>query len=65
MSSPSIGAFGDIGFLAAAHGRVMARARFRGWDGRTRLVQVTADTKVLAELALKVKLSTRDLMPRP
>ncbi|MCR2786088.1 MULTISPECIES: N-terminal phage integrase SAM-like domain-containing protein [unclassified Microbacterium] len=39
----------------------MARARFRDWDGRTRLVQVTAETKVLAERALKVKLSTRDL----
>ncbi|MBD7958121.1 hypothetical protein H9651_10765 [Microbacterium sp. Sa4CUA7] len=57
----AIGTFGDIGFLPAAHGRIMARARFRDWDGRTRLVQVTADTKVLAERALKVKLSTRDL----
>ncbi|MCR2825029.1 hypothetical protein NQ160_05755 [Microbacterium sp. zg.Y909] len=35
----AIGTFGDIGFLPTAHGRVMARARFRDWDGRTRLVQ--------------------------
>lgn len=56
-----IGTFGEIGFLLAENGRIMARARFRDWDGMTRLVQVTAGTKVLAERALKVKLSTRDL----
>lgn len=57
----AIGTFGEIGFLEAERGRIIARARFRDWDGKTRLVQVTADTKALAERALKVKLSTRDL----
>ncbi|GAA3207022.1 tyrosine-type recombinase/integrase [Microbacterium terregens] len=55
----AIGTFGEIGFLAAAPGRVIARARYRDWDGRTRLVQATAETRALAERALKVKLSTR------
>jgi hypothetical protein len=55
----AIGTFGEIGFLAAGPGRVTARARYRDWDGRTRLVQVTAGTRALAERALKVKLSTR------
>lgn len=57
----AIGTFGEIGFLEAEHGRVIARARYRDWDGRTRLVQVTAETRALAERALKVKLSTRSL----
>ena len=41
----AIGTFGEIGFLPAENGRVMARARFRDWDGMTRLVQVTAGYK--------------------
>ena len=57
----AIGTFGEIGFLPAENGRVMARARFRDWDGMTRLVQVTAGTRAHAERALKVKLSMRDL----
>lgn len=32
----AIGTFGEIGFLAAAPSRVIARARYRDWDGRTR-----------------------------
>ena len=55
----AIGTFGEIGFLPAAGGRVVARARYRDWDGRTRQVQVTAATAALAERTLKVKFSTR------
>lgn len=67
MSRPrlAIGTFGEIGFLTAEHGRVIARARYRDWDGRTRLVQVTAATRALAERALKVKLSTRSMFQPP
>lgn len=57
----AIGTFGEIGFLAAAGGRVVARARYRDWDGVTRQVQTTAATAALAERALKVKFSTRSL----
>ncbi|MGV9192750.1 hypothetical protein ACQ143_00175 [Microbacterium sp. MC2] len=57
----AIGTFGEIGFLTAENGRVIARARYRDWDGRTRLVQVTAETRALAERALKVKLSARSM----
>jgi len=55
----AMGTFGEIGFLAAVPGRVIARARYRDWDGRTRLVQASAETRALAARALKVKLSTR------
>ncbi|MCU1530113.1 MAG: integrase [Frondihabitans sp.] len=34
----TIGTFGDIGFLPASGGRTVARARYRDWDGKTRLV---------------------------
>ncbi|WP_342000340.1 site-specific integrase [Microbacterium sp. LWH7-1.2] len=57
----AIGTFGEIGFLTAENGRVIARARYRDWDGRTRLVQVSAETRTLAERALKVKLSARSM----
>ncbi|ALJ22353.1 tyrosine-type recombinase/integrase [Microbacterium sp. No. 7] len=63
MSAPrlSIGTFGDIGFLHTAGGRVVARVRYRDWDGRTRLVQMTGDTSKAAERALKAKLADRGL----
>ncbi|WP_240183656.1 tyrosine-type recombinase/integrase [Leifsonia aquatica] len=38
-----------------------ARARYRDWDGRLRIVQRTGVTKAAAELALKRKLSERSL----
>ena len=40
---------------------MIARARYRDWDGVTRQVQTTAATAALAERALKVKFSTRSL----
>lgn len=53
----TIGTFGQILFLDTASGRVVARARYRGWDGRTRLVQATGDSRAGAERALKAKLA--------
>ena len=67
MSRPrlTIGTFGTIGFQTASNGRVTARvtarARYRDWDGKSRLVQATCDTKRTAEHALKAKLKDRTL----
>ncbi|MFA5606918.1 MAG: tyrosine-type recombinase/integrase [Leucobacter sp.] len=63
MSRPRlpIGTFGTIGFQTASNGRVTARARYRDWDGRSRLVQATGGTKRAAEHALKAKLADRTL----
>jgi len=57
----TIGTFGDIGFLTSPNGRIVARARYRDWDGKSRLVQATGDTQRTAELALKAKLAERSL----
>ncbi|MBK0420291.1 site-specific integrase [Leucobacter sp. CSA1] len=57
----TIGTFGEIGHLASPSGRVVARARYRDWDGKTRLVQATGDTRKSAERALKAKLANRSL----
>lgn len=37
----TIGTFGEIGHLVSPSGRVVARARYRDWDGKSRLVQAT------------------------
>lgn len=57
----TIGTFGDVGFLAGPNGRSIARARYRDWDGKNRLVQATGDTRKQAERALKAKLADRSL----
>lgn len=57
----TIGTFGEIGHLLSPGGRVVARARYRDWDGKTRLVQATGDTRKSAERALKAKLADRSL----
>lgn len=57
----TIGTFGEIGHLASPNGRVIVRARYRDWDGKTRLVQATGDTQKAAERALKAKLADRSL----
>lgn len=57
----TIGTFGEIGYLRAAGGRTVARVRYRDWDGKTRLVQATGDTRKAAERALKAKLTDRSL----
>ena len=54
-----VGTFGRICFLSQPSGEVQARARFRDYDGRTRLVSKTARTRAAAERALKTELSTR------
>ena len=63
MSRPrlTIGTFGTIGFQTSSTGRVTARARYRDWDGKSRLVQATGDTKRAAEQRLKAKLAERTL----
>lgn len=57
----TIGTFGEIGHLASPSGRVVARVRYRDWDGKTRLVQATGNTRKSAERALKAKLADRSL----
>lgn len=63
MSRPrlTIGTFGEIGYSQASSGRSVARARYRDWDGKTRIVQATGETAKAAERALKAKLSDRSL----
>lgn len=56
-----IGTFGIISTSRTAQGRHIARTRYRDWDGKSRHVQVTANTRPAAERALKKKLSERDL----
>ena len=58
----TIGAFGDIGFRTSPNGRVVARARYRDWDGKSRPVQATGDTRKQAERVLKAKLAERSLL---
>ncbi len=57
----TIGTYGAIGFQKLDSGRVVARTRFRDWDGKSRLVQATAAAKAAAERALKAKLKDRGL----
>ncbi len=56
-----IGTFGDIWFDTDPSGRVVARTRYRDWDGRRRLVQASGSTERTAERALKKKLAERSL----
>ena len=51
----TIGTFGEIGYLDAANGHVIARTRYRDWDGKSRLVQGTGLTRAQAERVLKAK----------
>jgi hypothetical protein len=62
MSRPrlAVGTFGDVGFSTSPSGRVIARASYRDWDGKSRLVQASGESQRAAELALKAKLSDRD-----
>lgn len=55
----TIGRFGEITTRVLPSGRFEARTRYRDWDGRTRIVQATADTAKAAERALKQKLAGR------
>ena len=55
----TIGSFGEITTRILPSGRFEARTRYRDWDGRSRIVQATADTAKAAERALKDKLAGR------
>ena len=57
-----IGAFGKIRLARIASGRVVASARYRDWDGSSRQVSATADTRAGADRALKAKLAQRALL---
>ncbi|MPQ96473.1 hypothetical protein GB931_00755 [Modestobacter sp. I12A-02628] len=54
-----VGTFGKIGFLLLPSGEIQARARFRDFDGRTRLVSKTGVSRAAAERALKTELPAR------
>lgn len=56
-----IGTFGTIATSRTVQKRYVARTRYRDWDGKSRHVQVTADSRAAAERALKKKLAERDL----
>jgi integrase len=53
------GTFGKVLFLDHASGKVQARAIFRDYDGRTRLVSKLGKTRAAAERALKAELANR------
>jgi integrase len=63
MSRPRlpIGTFGDFNYRPLASGHILARARYRDWDGQTRQVQASGPTQKTAEIALKEKLSERSV----
>lgn len=63
MSRPriTIGTFGEITVRTIRPGRLEARTRYRDWDGKTRLIQASADTRAADQRALKEKLSERTL----
>jgi hypothetical protein len=56
-----VGTFGAITTARANGGRYVARTRYRDWDGKSRHVQITADTRPAVVRALKKKLAERDL----
>ncbi len=64
MSRPrlTIGTYGEITTRRRPSGRIEARARYREWDGATRLVQASGDTAAAATHALKAKCVDRNLI---
>jgi hypothetical protein len=54
-----VGTFGKMGFAKQPSGEIQARARFRDYDGRTRLVSKIARSRAAAERALKAELPSR------
>lgn len=61
MGRPSlpVGTFGKIGFVEQSSGEIQARARFRDYDGQTRLVSKIGRSRAAAERALKAELLSR------
>ena len=64
MSRPrlTIGTYGEITTRRRPSGRIEARARYRDWDGATRLVQASGDTTAAATHVLKAKCVDRNLI---
>ena len=64
MSRPrlTIGTYGEITTRRRPSGRIEARARYRDWDGATRLVEASGDTAAAATHALKAKCVDRNLI---
>ena len=56
-----IGTYGTISIRRQPSGRYAARTRYRDWDGKSRLVQVTGLTRAQAQRVLKAKLADRSL----
>lgn len=56
-----IGTFGTITCRKQPNGNHLARARYRDWDGKNRLVQSTGPSRAAAERKLKQKLAERSL----
>ena len=54
-----LGTAGKILFVTKADGRIQARAKFRDFDGRVRLVAKHGPTRAAAERALKAELAQR------
>jgi integrase len=54
-----LGTYGRVLFLAMPNGRVQARAKFRDYDGRVRLVSKVGSSRAAAERALKAELTDR------
>ena len=54
-----IGTFGKITYIPQASGAIQARAKFRDFDGRVRLVTKVGPSQAAAERALKAVLNER------
>jgi integrase len=54
-----VGTYGRVSFVELPSGEIQARARFRDYDGRTRLVSKVGHSKAAAERALKAELTSR------
>lgn len=54
-----LGTYGKVLFIAQPSGQVKARAKFRDFDGRVRLVSKVGPSRAAAERALKVELTNR------
>jgi integrase len=54
-----LGTFGNILFVPQPNGRIQARAKFRDFDGRVRLVSKSGRSRAAAERALKFELAHR------
>lgn len=63
MSRPrlTIGTFGEISVQRTPGGKPEACARYRDWDGKTRLIQATCDSLKGTDRALRSKLADRAL----